>query len=128
MIFKTIIAVGILICGFQIYGQLRKKQKRKLLTMQLRFKNVFGFEPPKPHFNLKNKIHRLIKDYIGAELEIEIDQDSELQSEIQEKLLLCRYFKVPVEKDIWDYSWDRIIKKIQSHQNIPINNPNSPNS
>lgn len=57
--------------------------------------------------------------YIEAELEIEMDENSELEAEINEKRLLCRYFKIPVEKDIWDYSWDKIITRVKQHQNSP---------
>ncbi|MBI2591499.1 MAG: hypothetical protein HYW34_02390 [Candidatus Brennerbacteria bacterium] len=62
--------------------------------------------------------------YIKAELELETDENSELKAEINEKLLLCAFFKIPVHKDIWDYSWDKIIKKVQTCQ---ISKQDSPN-
>lgn len=166
MIFKLLVAVGILIIGIRVYNQLKKKRKRNFLLKWRRFQNAFGIKPPKPRFNIKEPIHQLIKDdieedfknladillnkrseidrltsamkqksslgrdylqYLEAELEIEMDQNSELEAEINEKLLLCDFFKIPVRQDIWDYSWDRIIKKVQSCQNLPSDRQNSSN-
>lgn len=165
MIFKIIVAAGVLIAGLRIYSQIKKTRKRNFLLKWRRFQNIFGFDPPKPRFNIKEPVHQVIKydieedlknladillekrsgidrltdaikekvslgndyiQYLEAELEIEIDQNSELEAEINEKRLLCIFFKIPIKKDIWDYSWDKIIKKVPSRQNIPINNPNSP--
>ena len=158
MIFKLLVIAGILIAGFRVHNQLKKRRKRNFLLKWRRFQNIFGFDPPKPRFNIKEPVHQLIKNeieqdlmtladilldkqseinrltdaikqkpslgkdylqYIEAELEIEIDKNSELEAEIKEKLLLCRYFKILVSFDIWDYSWDKIIKRVQTYQNLP---------
>ncbi len=148
MIFKLLIAIGILIISLRICGQIKKSRRKKILIMRRRFENIFNFEAPRPCFKRRNSIHELIKDaiendlktladilldqqsemgkltdtikqkallgadyiqYIKAELELETDENSELKAEINEKLLLCAFFKIPVHKDIWDYSWDKII-------------------